>query len=92
MNIKTILSNNIYLSLISACLGTLVYFLATMNKDEKKEKPFMKYIKLLSIISLLVYGVLYFRNCKSQSGGGSNNISSGGDMSFDDLDLGNPVF
>ena len=69
MNIKNILSNNIYLSLICGCAGTIIYYLSTKNQKDKNEKPYLKYLKLVAIISIIVYGVLYFRNSKSQSGG-----------------------
>jgi len=92
MNIKNILSNNIYLSLICGCIGTIIYCLTTMNQKDKNEKPYLKYLKLVAIISTLVYGVLYFRNSKSQSGGSLETSASGGGLQFDDLDLGNPVF
>ena len=60
INFKYICDNNIILSLLIACICTLVLYLD--NKYNGIKKPLTAYVRVIVLIVLAINGVFYLKN------------------------------
>ena len=58
--INQVVNNNLLLSGVAGLICSLLYYLE--NKRNKTIVPYISYLKLVILVSLAIYGVLYLKN------------------------------
>jgi len=88
MNLKEILSNNVYLSIILGLLISIIHYI--INRNSPNESKFKQHLKLTGLSAILIFVVLYLRSNNSLTGGGSNPSAPWKTDSLEDLNLDDP--
>jgi hypothetical protein len=88
MNLKDILSSNVYLSITLGVLISVIHFM--LNRNNPDESRFKKHLKLTGSAALLIYLGLYLKGNNNLSGGGSNPSSPWNTNSLEDINLDDP--
>ena len=95
-----IFQNNVYLSLLSGCILSILYYLDNTRLKVEKRPPLLSYLKLLILTALLTYIVLYIRTKKldipNLKGGvklsNTNNVSEHLKQAMTNVNIGEPDF
>ena len=85
MNLKDILSSNVYLSLTLGVIVSTIVFCINYNKPE--DTKFKKHLKLVGITAICVFLALYLKGNTNKVGGGNTSSSWNSSTTLEDINL-----